>query len=217
MLGGLALLAMLGGSLVAAGALFDWEFLFSDGRHPHGWATSMGRAAARTVLGLAGGVLLAGGFVARVIAVAERPQVAVAPAEDSRNSSIEPAGDLQRPAAETPPADSTPPVEPRESPARSEPAGFAARPAPSEARPAIAAPPPAASPLQAITLWNPAAVIESGGTTLFTVDYRFEAGHRPRATEEYLWVIDAADKTRVVQYEGSVLQQQGHLQHVIQT
>lgn len=217
MLGALALLAMLGGLLAAAGAAFDWEFLFSDGRHPHAWAASMGRAAARTLLGLAGGGLLAGGFVARVIAVANLPQVAAPATDHSGNASFEAAGEPNRPPAEAPNRDAAVPAPLREAPDRADVARHGQRPAPAETQPAVEAPPPAASPLQAITIWNPAAVLEPGGTILFTLDYRFEAGHQAHAGDEYLWVIDLADKTRVVQYNGSVLQKQGQLQHIIQT
>ena len=49
MLGGLALVLMLAGVLATACAIFDWEFLFSDGRRPREWMASMGRAAARSI------------------------------------------------------------------------------------------------------------------------------------------------------------------------
>lgn len=216
MLGGLALLAMLGGLLAAAGAAFDWEFLFSDGRQPHGWAASMGRAAARTILGLAGGGLMAGGFVARVVAVAETPLLSAAPS-DATHPSLGPADELARPPAKAPSAAAVPLAPGRASSDRSDAARLTQRPNPARTRPVVEAPPPAASSVQTITLWNPAAVLEPGGTTLFTVDYRFEAGHRPLPGVGYLWIIDMSDKTRVVEYDGGTLQKQGQLQHVIQT
>ncbi len=216
MLGGLAVLVMLAGVLIAAGALFDWEFLFSDGRSPHAWTASMGRLAARTMLGLAGCGLMAGGFVARAIAVANMPQAAAAPTDDSIGSLLKPNRDTPGPSAETPNANPTQSVE-REPLRGSQAARVGQRPAVSETKPPVEAPPPAVSPRQVITLWNPTATVEPGGTMLFTVNYRFEAGRRAHADEQYLWVLDLTDKTRAVQYDGSVLQQQGQLQHVVQT
>lgn len=217
MLGGLALVAMLAGVLAAACAIFDWEFLFSDGRRPREWTASMGRAAARTLIGLAGGALLAGGFVSRVIAVANTP-VEVAPRGDdpaatpSSRNGISPGQAVSAMQAETArPADGR---KPRERPA---PDGVARRTTGSGATARVPAPPPPASAAQVITLWNPTAAVEPGGTILFTIEYRFEAGQRPRADEQYWWIIDLADKTRAVEYFGDALQKQGQLRHLVQT
>lgn len=217
MLGVCALLAMLVGAVATAGGIFDWEFLFSDGRTPHEWVASMGRAAARTLIGLAGGGLLAVGFVLRVMAVAEMPLDASPALGRSSSSSARPDDFVSQPehASETTGAaldlrdrgHRTPTASARDNLTTTAPGTSSAG----------SPPPPPESALQAVTLWNPTATLESQGTTLFTVEYRFEAGHRPRAGEQYAWVIDVSDKTRVVQYEGDVLQTRGQLRHVVQT
>lgn len=217
MLGACALLAMLVGALAMAGGIFDWEFLFSDGRTPHEWVASMGRAAARTLIGLAGGGLLAVGFVLRVMAVAETPLDASPALGRSNSSSAQPKDIVSQPKHESETFGAAPDVRNREDRTQT----TAARDNPSTTAPKTpssgSAPPPPESALQAVTLWNPTATIEPQGTTLFTVEYRFEAGHRPRASEQYTWVIDLSDKTRGVQYDGDVLQSRGLLRHVIQT
>ncbi|HJT33708.1 MAG TPA: hypothetical protein VJ783_16805 [Pirellulales bacterium] len=217
MLGACALLAMLVGALAMAGGIFDWEFLFSDGRTAHEWVASMGRAAARTLIGLGGGGLLALGFVLRVMAVAEMPLDASPALGDSSSSSAQP-GDIGSPpkhALEPTSAaadsrdrdDKTPTASARGNLTTTVPETLSAK----------SPPPPPESALQAVTLWNPTATLEPQGTTLFTVEYRFEVGHRPRPGEQYAWVIDLSDKTRAVQYEGDVLQTRGQLRHVIHT
>lgn len=215
MLGACALLAMLVGALAMAGGIFDWEFLFSDGRTAHEWVASMGRAAARTLIGLGGGGLLALGFVLRVMAVAEMP-LDTSPALSGSSSYSPKLDDTNQPdRSETLNAGS----EPRDREDRAPTA--TARDNQLTATPKTSSggspPPPPESPLQAVTLWNPTATLEPQGTTLFTVEYRFEGGHRARAGEQYSWLIDLSDKTRVVQYEGDVLQTRGQLRHVIQT
>lgn len=217
MFGACALLAMLVGTLAMACGIFDWEYLFSDGRTPHEWVASMGRAAARTLIGLAGGALLAVGFVLRVMAVAEMP-LDVSPALGDSSSSPAQLRDVVSPPKHASETDGsavdlrdrnhrTPTASIRDNLTTTTP----------ETPSAGSAPPPPESALQAVTLWNPTATLEPQGTTLLTVEYRFEPGHRPRASEQYTWVIDLSDKTRVVQYEGDILQSQGHLRHVIQT
>lgn len=217
MLGACALLAMLVGTLAMASGIFDWEFLFSDGRTPHEWVASMGRAAARTLIGLAGGGLLAVGFVLRVMAVAEMPLDASPALGRSSSSSAQPNDIVSQPKQESETSAAAPDFRDRQdrmptASARDNPSTTAPK-TPSSG----SAPPSPESALQAVTLWNPTATLEPQGTTLFTVEYRFEAGHRPRASEQYTWVIDLSDKTRVVQYDGDVLQSRGLLRHVIQT
>lgn len=221
MLGALALLAMLAGAMATAGAVFDWEFFFSDGRTPHLWPASLSRSAARTLIGLGGGGLLAVGFVLRVIAVANIPLDTSPAFGGSTNSSATFSATADR-IAERPAAASQAPGAVKnldhDRGASSPAATTRDRQPTSGAETASAAsPPPPESALQAVTIWNPTATLEPQGTTLFTLEYRFEAGHRPRAGEHYTWMIDLSDKTRVVQYEGDFLQAQGQLRHVIQT
>lgn len=231
MLGVVAVVAMVLGGFAAGGGAFDWPFLFSDGHRDYAWVRSMGRDGARGLLLLFGSVLVLVGFVSQVVDSASQ-RVLVADAATSQTSvgldtNDEVAVPNHFPSTNVPPAAGAPsanhatvknatgsavtPAQPVANPndAKYDRPPDAASYGASDNSSAIAAPGP-----QPMTIWNPDAVAQ-GDDTLVELQYRFEPGHRPLPGSHYIWVIDVVGMTNEVQYDATILQQQGQLTHLI--
>jgi hypothetical protein len=212
-----SILALVLGIFAAGAGLFNWEFLFSDGYREHGWVRSLGREGARGVFMLLGSLLALAGFVSQIVDAAFKPVAAVMSASDENSEdaapAVEPTATSAVPnASSTSPAFSPPPSVARPA------SGQTARPPANDAngkRQTLAPLPPAGPPdakasAQAVTIWSPD-VAEEETQTFVSVQYRFEAGHKPQPGGQYFWVVNLQGVAHKISFEGETLQKQGQL------
>lgn len=215
MLGILAIVSLVLGAFVAGGAAFDWELFFSDGHRDHDWVRTFGREGARGLLLILGAVLVLSGFIGEVFDTASKP--VIASADRSDQTTIDNPDEPSRP--EAMPATRSPATSGGASGNKSastggSPAGSASAPPPSF-RP-VTSGVEAKVGLQTMTIWDPEAVDEEG-STLVTLQYRFEPDFRARSDGVYFWIIESPSSTLEVRYDPELLQQEGQLTHLLRT